>query len=305
MESRFDKDIDGLFSRFQKGVQLIKNDPRLFRGQLFMNVKDVNMNDQQGVFDELVAKLDTIFEANRDQNFLTDMYAGQLEINCSPPFGTIDYYNCMENDGARSLMTIVSESSMGFVTGKAFLDCLRIVLAKISILDWTSMDKSAQHFVVADTKQKLSGILRTGCHVSLPLVKDKTIPSHLKEEVLKVGSQERLVISLEDMCEAFPGFMTKWTSLNNTILLDVVKDEELDMGFDVTSLTDKSTKTVGKTIDNLFRYFLSLRGKTYEISRLTTEDQSDFDTFAALYYAVENLRYRVGFTVLWATICRR
>ncbi|ETP00877.1 hypothetical protein F441_21783 [Phytophthora nicotianae CJ01A1] len=305
MESRFDKDIDGLFSRFQKGVQLIKNDPRLFRGQLFMNVKDVNMNDQQGVFDELVAKLETIFEANRDQNFLTDMYAGQLEINCSPPFGTIDYYNCMENDGARSLMTIVSESSMGFVTGKAFLDCLRIVLAKISILDWTSMDKSAQHFVVADTKQKLSGILRTGCHVSLPLVKDKTIPSHLKEEVLKVGSRERLVISLEDMCEAFPGFMTKWTSLNNTILLDVVKDEELDMGFDVTSLTDKSTKTVGKTIDMLFRYFLSLRGKTYEISRLTTEDQSDFDTFAALYYAVENLRYRVGFTVLWATICRR
>ncbi|ETP29022.1 hypothetical protein F442_21761 [Phytophthora nicotianae P10297] len=170
---------------------------------------------------------------------------------------------------------------MGFVTGKAFLDCLRIVLAKISILDWTSMDKSAQHFVVADTKQKLSGILRTGCHVSLPLVKDKTIPSHLKEEVLKVGSQERLVISLEDMCETFPGFVTKWTALNNTILLDVVKDEELDMGFDVTSLTDKSTKTVGKTIDMLFRYFLSLRGKTYEISRLTTEDQSDFDAFAA------------------------
>ena len=60
MESRFDKDIDSLFSRFQKGVQLIKNDPRLFRGLLYMSVKDVNMNDQQGVFNELVAKLDTI-----------------------------------------------------------------------------------------------------------------------------------------------------------------------------------------------------------------------------------------------------
>ncbi|KAG7378690.1 hypothetical protein PHYPSEUDO_009759 [Phytophthora pseudosyringae] len=32
MESRFDKDIDGLFSRFQKGVQLIKNDPRFSVG---------------------------------------------------------------------------------------------------------------------------------------------------------------------------------------------------------------------------------------------------------------------------------
>ncbi|KAG3110657.1 hypothetical protein PI124_g10208 [Phytophthora idaei] len=47
-------------SRFQKGVQLIKNDPRLFRGLLYMSVKDVNMNDQQGVVDELATKLNAI-----------------------------------------------------------------------------------------------------------------------------------------------------------------------------------------------------------------------------------------------------
>ncbi|KAK1937897.1 hypothetical protein P3T76_009634 [Phytophthora citrophthora] len=138
IDSRFDKDIDGLFSRFQKGARLIKDDPRLFRGLLYMNIKDVNMDDQQDVTTELVEKLDSIFVANKEQNFLTDMYAGQLEINCSPPFGTIDYYQCMENDAAVTLQKIMLPSSnepVGFVTGKAFLDCLRIVLAKISILD--------------------------------------------------------------------------------------------------------------------------------------------------------------------------
>ncbi|KAG3109310.1 hypothetical protein PI125_g11059 [Phytophthora idaei] len=239
------------------------------------------MNDQQGVVDELVAKLDTIFEANRDQNFVTEMYAGQLEINCSPPFGTMEYYRCMENDAARALMKIVSGSSTGFVTGKAFLDCLRIVLAKISILDWTSMDKSTQHFVVADTKQKLPGILRTGCHVSLPLVKDKTIPSHLKEDVLRVGSQKRLKILLREMCEEFPGFESKWMALNDIIPLDNVKDEELDMGFDASSLTSKDVKMVQKTIDMLFKLFLPLRGKTHGSSRLTAGDQNDFDVFTA------------------------
>ncbi|EEY54237.1 uncharacterized protein PITG_07840 [Phytophthora infestans T30-4] len=281
MESRFDKDIDGLFSRFQKGVQLIKNDSRLFRGLLYMSVKDVNMNDRQGVVDELVAKLDTIFEANRDQNFLTEMYAGQLEINCTPPFGTMDYYNCMENDAASALMKVVSGSSMGFVTGKAFLDCLRIVLAKISILDWTSMDKSTQLFVVVDAKQKLPGVLRTGCHVPLLLVKDKVILPHLKEDVLKVGSQERLEVSLGEMCKAFPGFESKWVALNDIIRLDTVTDEKLDMGFDASSLSSKDVQTVGTTINRLFEYFLTLRGKTCEGSRLTTEDQSDFDAFAA------------------------
>lgn len=131
MESRFDKDIDALFSRFQKGVQLVKDDPRLFRGQLYMSVKDVNMNDQQGVVDELVAKLDAIFEANKDQNFLTEMYAGQLEINCSPPFGTMDYYQCMENEAARALCNIISpteEGPTGFVTDKAFRENLDLRL---------------------------------------------------------------------------------------------------------------------------------------------------------------------------------
>ncbi|KAG7378687.1 hypothetical protein PHYPSEUDO_009756 [Phytophthora pseudosyringae] len=135
MESRFDKDIDGLFSRFQKGVQLIKNDLRLFRGLLFMSVKDVNMNDRQGAVDELAVKLNAIFESSREQNFLTEMYAGQVVINCTPPFGTVEYYQSMENDAAKTLLSIVAEAATGFSTGKAFLDCLRIVLAKISF--WT------------------------------------------------------------------------------------------------------------------------------------------------------------------------
>lgn len=45
IEMRFDKEMDELFARFQKGVTLLRNDPRLFRGMLFMSVKDVNPND--------------------------------------------------------------------------------------------------------------------------------------------------------------------------------------------------------------------------------------------------------------------
>ncbi|KAE9326586.1 hypothetical protein PF008_g16613 [Phytophthora fragariae] len=293
MESRFDKDIDGLFSRFQKGVQLIKNDPRLFRGLLYMSVKDVNMNDRQGVVDELVAKLDVIFESNKDQNFLTEMYAGQLEINCSPPFGTMDYYQCMESDAARTLCEIVSPpdgAPTGFVTGKSFLDCLRIVLAKISILDWTSIDKSTQNLLVADVKQKIPGILRTGCLVALPLVSDKTIPSHLKEDVLQVGTRRKIVVSMKQLREENPGFASKWAALNGDILLDSIADEDIDLGFDVTMVAGKRGVMVQKMIDMLFQYFLTLLGKSYGTSRLTTEDQNKFDSFAAFVFHRRKLK---------------
>ncbi|CAI5731906.1 unnamed protein product [Peronospora destructor] len=238
--------------------------------------------DTDGVVDELVTKLDAIFEANKDQNFLTEMYAGQLEINCTPPFGTMDYYQCMENEAAQALCRIVFPSEgvrTGFVTGKTFLDCVRIVLAKISILDWTGMIKSTQNLVVADTKQKLPGILRTGCHVSLPLVADKIIPTHLKEDVLQVNSFEKIVVSLQVMCETNPGYKTKWMALNDVVPLDSIRDEELDMGFDVTSLTGRTLEIVQKAIGLLFQFFLNLRGKTYGTSKLSTEDQSGFDAF--------------------------
>ncbi|KAF1782247.1 von Willebrand factor, type A [Phytophthora cactorum] len=87
MEMRFDKEIDVLFARFQKGVALIKGDPSLFRGKLYMSVKDVNPNDQKGVLDEFLAKFQKLVGANKDNNFLLDLYSGQLDINCSPPLG--------------------------------------------------------------------------------------------------------------------------------------------------------------------------------------------------------------------------
>ncbi|KAE8984028.1 hypothetical protein PF011_g20941 [Phytophthora fragariae] len=284
MESRFDKDIDGLFSRFQKGVQLIKNDARLFRGLLFMSVKDVNMNDRQGVVDELATKLNAIFDSSREHNFLTEMYAGQVEINCTPPFGTREYYQSMENDAAKRLLEIVSPiegAGGGFSTGKAFLDCLRIVLAKISILDWTSMDKSTQKLVVSNVKQKLPGILRTGCHVPQSLVAEPTISPQMKEVVLQVGSQKKVFVSFEEVCQRYPGNATKWKALNRVAALDEIADETIDFGFDVTAIEDRGIKTIQRILIALFHKLCVLGYKEKDCARFTTEDQKCFDDFVA------------------------
>lgn len=280
MESRFDKDIDGLFSRFQKGVQLIKDDARLFRGLLYMSVKDVNMNDRGGVMDELAGKLRPIFEANRDQNFLTEMYAGQLQISCSPPFGTLDYYQYMENDAAeafRAIVTLSEQTPRGFTSGKAFLDCIRIVLAKISILDWTSMDKSTKNLVIADAEQKLPGIIRTGCHVSPSLVSDEVIPSHLKETV--TTGRQKVVVSLAQVCQRHPSVADQWRELNQLDPLDTFPDELFDVGFDPTKHVKANAATVEKMLAGLFRQLLSFQDRDDGSSKLYAEDYGRFDAF--------------------------
>ncbi|RLN87570.1 hypothetical protein BBJ28_00021746, partial [Nothophytophthora sp. Chile5] len=280
MESRFDKDLDALFSRFQKGVQLIKNDARLFRGLLYMSVKDVNVNDQQEVVDELLTKLGGIFETSRDQNFLTEMYAGQLDINCSPPLGTTEYYQSLENVAKTVSETLGTRGgAKGFVTGKAFLDCLRVVLAKISILDWTSVDKSTQSLLVADVKHRLPGVLRTGCHVPKHLTAEKTIPTHMREQIVHLGTRERIVVTLRQVCEEYALLADKLTALNERTPLDNIADESVDFGLDVTSFEMEKVGEIQKVLAALFDRYLALWGKTYASARLMAEDQTAFDTF--------------------------
>ncbi|GMF52253.1 unnamed protein product [Phytophthora fragariaefolia] len=237
MESRFDKDIDGLFSRFQKGVQLIKNDLRLFRGLLYMSVKDVNSNDRCGVYSELGAKLNAIFMSSREQNFLTEMYAGNLRISCAPPFGTVEYYQSLEKDTTANLLTIVAP-----------------------------LEKSGQGFV-------------TGCHVSRSLIADPKIPSHLKEDVVRVGSREKIVITSEEVFQAYPSLVERWKALNDSITLDEIDDTFFDLGFDVSALVDRKSGLIKKALNTLFRQFLRLQGSEYGKSRLTTVHQSKFDIY--------------------------
>ncbi|TMW64321.1 hypothetical protein Poli38472_012943 [Pythium oligandrum] len=170
MEMRLDKEIDDLFSKFQKGSQqLIKNESQLFRGKLYMSVKDVNPNDHRGVVHEFVTKFGRLLDANRENNFLTDMYAGQLEVNCSPPLSTPGYHRSLTHVQRSIREKLCGNPKAGFSTGKSFLDCIRLVLAKISILDWTSMDDSALKLKLAEMATQLPGIVRFGAIVASPI----------------------------------------------------------------------------------------------------------------------------------------
>ncbi|KAE9025238.1 hypothetical protein PR001_g11919 [Phytophthora rubi] len=133
------------------------------------------------------------------------------------------------------------------------------------------MDKSTHNLLVTDARQKLPGILRTGCLVSQSLVADPIIPSHLKEDVLRVGSREKIVVSAKEVFEAYPGFVAKWTSLIDAVALDGIEDSDIDLGVDVTVLDDKRGGPIHKTMNALFRQFLSMQGKEYGKARLTTD----------------------------------
>ncbi|KAL4118205.1 hypothetical protein PRIC2_010532 [Phytophthora ramorum] len=295
MEMRYDKEIDDLFARFQKGVALIKGDPSLFRGKLYMSVKDVNPNDQKGVLDEFLAKFQKMVGANRDSNFLLDLYSGQLDINCSPPLGTINYYQSLMHAQNFIEKSLCGVNTTGFRSGKTFLNCIRLVLAKIAILDWTSLDEGAKQFQLSEISSKLPGLLRTGCIIPQEYAaKNEDIGQYLKEDIVSAASGKVLDVDLMTMVAEYPAMADKWSALNDSMILDELSDWEIDLGFDCCSTSDDTISQAHGAIKQLLRLFLrantSIRG-----GKVSRDIVSDFDSFLAFF-----VRRRKARIALWA-----
>ncbi|KAG7398655.1 Vacuolar protein sorting-associated protein 13A [Phytophthora boehmeriae] len=275
MEMRFDKVVDGMFSNFQKGTNLLKSDEHLFQGSLYMSVKDVNTNDNHAVLSEFKKKLELLM-ANREQNFLTTMYSGKVAINSSPPLGTNGYYASLRH--TRQLITkmIQDDPLSGFATGNSFHDCVRLVLAKISILDWTSVDETSQRLQMNDIYRKLPGALRTGCLIPVDAqTKSGTVQQYLMEPLLQ-NENDLATLRLDQLSRDYSEFLESWMTVNKMVLLDEWEDDSIDFGplcFDEDSL---NTEAVHLTLVNLFQRFLALISKG-PLDKLTEEDYANFD----------------------------
>jgi uncharacterized protein YegL len=292
-EMRIDKDIDGLFTKFQKGVNLLKNDDRLFRGALYMSVKDVNPNDRHGVLSEFQRKFQKLLTSNREQNFLTEMYSGKLGINCSPPLGTLGYYESLRH--ARQLIEkLVHEpdASQTFKSGNSFHDCIRLVLAKISILDWTAVDESSQRLEMNELQRKMPGALRTGCLIPVDAqTKESSVPQSLKDPLLH--HESNMMLSLEQISRDYPGLTENWATVNQEIPLDGMEDDEIDFGPAVCVHASVDTGAAYFTLLGLFQRYLALTSKG-PLEKILDRDYANFD--AMLSFLVRRRKVKV---VLW------
>ncbi|GLE10707.1 hypothetical protein PINS_up022924 [Pythium insidiosum] len=290
MEMRFDKEIDDLFNKFQKGSQLLKGDQLLFRGKLYMSIKDVNPNDQRGIIQEFETKLSRLLASNREHNFLTEMYSGQLDINCSPPLGTPGYYRSLVHVQRYIERALCSpSSSAGFRTGKSFLDCMRLVLAKISILDWTSLDESALQLRLSEAMEELPMALRFGCLIRASTDFEDTT-AH-REDLIDYSTAKRIDVRFEEVCAAFPQMATRWQDLRCKRLEfhQIVQDHEVDLGDGVNYGIECDRRVAAasetmKILFGLFKQWFPVAG------RLSVEMQREFDAFLSFLLRRRRLR---------------
>ncbi|KAI9909755.1 hypothetical protein PsorP6_010916 [Peronosclerospora sorghi] len=295
MEMRLDKEVDGLFAKFQKGMHLVKKESRLFQGCLYMSVKDINLNDGRGVIAEFTSKIQKVVAPNCDRNFINEMYSGKVNINCSPPLGTTGY--CTSLGRAKQLVDKImreqATSPFAYRNGEAFHDCMRLVLAKIAALDWTTLDATSQQLEMKNVHRKVPGILRTGALIPAEWQTKETVPRYLMEPVATRESDVSL-LKFDLLAQDHPEWLQQWPLADQLNALDGIEDTEIDFGPSVCSEKNVSSEALDLVLMELFQQYLELTCKG-AFERISETDSSHFDIMVS--FLVKRRKVKVAIWV--------
>ncbi|KAF8321130.1 hypothetical protein DL93DRAFT_2224184 [Clavulina sp. PMI_390] len=146
------RDLAGLFTSFQSSTSLIKpeQNPTLFRSTLCIIIKDVIDADSDEIVNEFFGKFQRIVHDEQEDNFITKLHGGKLDIIPWPVIQSQDFYNLMVTLKDR---LDFEDSTHG--NASMFLRTLKTFMAKLKASDWGSLDET----LATHRAQVLQGML--------------------------------------------------------------------------------------------------------------------------------------------------
>ncbi|KAH9299088.1 hypothetical protein KI387_030770, partial [Taxus chinensis] len=153
-----DKDTESAFSRFQSGINLLKQDKKLFKSLFYIAIKDVDTSDVGDLQQEFLEKISQICSKSQD-NFILKMYDGRVEIAAMAPYNRSEYYK----ESLRELTETVEDKIYScYDDGSTFLRDLKLI-AQTAAKDWTSIDSKRVAVIVDILRRNLMSGVHTGC----------------------------------------------------------------------------------------------------------------------------------------------
>ncbi|KAG9091466.1 hypothetical protein FS749_016528, partial [Ceratobasidium sp. UAMH 11750] len=151
------RDIAGLFTSFQSSAMVL--DPNankgLFNSTLAIIIKDVTSSDAKDIVKEFSLKFRQIVAKEQDQNFISRLHRGRIQIIPWPVINSPGFYTLF-----RQLRQKLDEQRFTHGTAGAFLHNLKTLMAKIKAQDWGSLD---QNLAAHRAQQLLERLPRALC----------------------------------------------------------------------------------------------------------------------------------------------
>ncbi|KAG8723550.1 hypothetical protein FRC09_002858 [Ceratobasidium sp. 395] len=168
------RDIAGLFTSFQSSAMVL--DPNankgLFNSTLAIIIKDVTKSDARDIVKEYGVELITLFslkfrqivEKEQDQNFISRLHRGRIQIIPWPVINSPGFYTLF-----RQLQQKLDQQQFTHGTAGAFLHNLKTLMAKIKAQDWGALDQNLAAHRAQQLLERLPRALCNGCTEEGPL----------------------------------------------------------------------------------------------------------------------------------------
>ncbi|QRW13378.1 E3 ubiquitin-protein ligase TRIP12 [Ceratobasidium sp. AG-Ba] len=160
------RDIAGLFTSFQSSAMVL--DPNankgLFNSTLAIIIKDVTNSDAKDIVKEFSLKFRQIVEREQDQNFISRLHRGHIQIIPWPVINSPGFYTLF-----RQLRAKLDQQKFTHGTAGAFLHNIKTLMAKIKAQDWGALDQNLAAHRAQQLLERLPRALCDGCTDEGPL----------------------------------------------------------------------------------------------------------------------------------------
>ncbi|KAG8713463.1 hypothetical protein FRC11_012070, partial [Ceratobasidium sp. 423] len=127
-------------------------------------IKDVTNADSKDIVKEFSLKFQGIVEKERDQNFITRLHRGRIQIIPWPVINSPGFYTLFGRLHQR-----LDQQPFTHGSGGAFLHNLKTLMAKIKTSDWGSLDQNLAAHRAQQMMERLPNALRYGRNDEGPL----------------------------------------------------------------------------------------------------------------------------------------
>ncbi|CAJ0762989.1 13890_t:CDS:10 [Entrophospora sp. SA101] len=131
------RDMSEMFQRFQDGATFFKSDSNVFQAKLCIIIKDVHENDRKGIVDEFHLKFEDLVKKQGEDNFITRMYKSGLTIFPWPLFNDPAWFKTL-----KTVKKKLDKQKAKYENARTFLQNTKVIMAKLKICDWGSLDEN-------------------------------------------------------------------------------------------------------------------------------------------------------------------
>jgi len=153
------RDIAGLFTSFQSSAMVLdpRVNPGLFNSTLAIIIKDVTDADSRDIVKEFSLKFQRIVQKEQQQNFITRLHRGRIQIIPWPVINSPSFYTQFHH-----LRRYLDKQPVTHPAGGVFLHSLKTLMAKIKASDWGSLDQNLATHRALQLVERLQPALRQG-----------------------------------------------------------------------------------------------------------------------------------------------